>query len=300
MKKYTFISLLLLVVFSNCKIERVDKKYSYTASSPAYPAKDGPAVYIDEAHHNAHTMSTSYKPFSDVLRSDGYNIFPFKESFSISSLEKVQILVIVNALNEKNVGNQALPNYSAFTKDEIIAVKNWVENGGSLFLVADHMPFPGAASDLAAEFGFILTNSFAMRSKYRGRITYSIADKTLHSYTPITNQIDSIHSYFGSAFQAPKEAHNIFSIPGNFKIYLTERPWRFPKSIPIISSENLSQGAVLEYGKGKVAMFSEGAMFTAQYIVFDKAGINSPKAKYNTQFLLNLTHWLDKARNSKK
>lgn len=293
MNKYAVTYLLLLLIFSNCKIERVDKKFSYTTTTPEYPAKNGPTVYIDEAHHNAHKMGTSYKPFSDVLLADGYNVFSFKEKFDANTLKKVKILVIVNALNEKNVGSQALPNYSAFTKDEILAVKNWVSNGGSLFLVADHMPYPGAASDLASEFGFKLANSFAMRAKYKGRITYSIVNKTLHPFAPVTNHIDSIATYFGSAFEFPQESHNILSIPENFKIYLTKRPWRFPKSTAIISSENLSQGAVLEYGQGKVAMFGEGAMFTAQYMVFDKAGLNSPKAKYNIPFLLNLVHWLD-------
>ena len=46
--------------------------------------------------------------------------------------------------------------------DEIKAVKKWVNDGGSLFLIADHMPCAGAAKDLAAEFGFEFTNGFVL------------------------------------------------------------------------------------------------------------------------------------------
>lgn len=293
-QKYLKLFLLFsLVVFSSCKFfQRPDKKYSYVVAQPTYPTQNGPAVFIDEVHHNEHNVNTGYKPFADVLRSDGYHVYPFTETFSKTSLEKVNILVIINALHEKNVEKKALPTYSAFTEKEIRAVKEWVENGGSLFLVADHMPYPGAAYDLALEFGFTFTNSFAMRKKYDAKVTMYKANHTLISYDPITNGIDSIVTYFGSAFQAPKQAHNLLTFPSDFHIYFTETPWRFPKRIRVIPAENYSQGAVLEYGKGKVAVFGEGAMFTAQYMTFTKSGINSPKAPNNVKFLLNVIHWL--------
>ena len=284
--------LIILTLLSSCKIQRPDKEFSYTVISPTYPKHNGPAIYIDEAHHEEHTINTGYKPFADVLKSDGYNVFGFKENFSDSSLKKVDVLVIVNALNEKNIHPKTLPTYSAFTNDEIAAIKNWVSNGGALFLVADHMPYPGAASDLASQFGFTLTNSFAMRSKYNAKLTFTKESQTLEFYEPITSQLDSVVSFFGSAFHIPKDAHNLLSLPNDFKIYLTQKPWRFYIKTKIISAEGYSQGAVLEFGKGKVAAFGEGAMFTAQYMVFSKAGINSPKAKNNVRFLLNTMHWL--------
>ncbi len=43
------------------------------------------------------------------------------------------------------------------------AVTEWVRAGGALFLIADHMPFPGAAENLAAAFGFTFYNGFAIR-----------------------------------------------------------------------------------------------------------------------------------------
>lgn len=294
-------SVLLLLFFSACMsfFQRPDKKYTYTVPKPLHALKSGPSIYIDEAHFNEHNLNTGYKPFASVLKSDGYNLFSFNEKFNPTALEVVDILVIVNALNEKNYKHLSLPTYSAFTKEEITAIKDWVSNGGSLFLIADHMPYPGAAYDLASEFGFSFYNSFVMKSEYKGKIVFSLADKTLNTYSPITNKIDSVVSYFGSAFKYPKEAHSILSLPENFTIYLPKTPWRFPDSTPTYSTEKTSQGAVMEYGKGKVAIFGEGAMFTAQIMALNKSGINDPRAKYNTQFLLNLIHWLDKSQNNK-
>ena len=56
------------------------------------------------------------------------------------------------------------------------------------------------------------------------------------------------------------------------------------------------QGAVIHYGKGRVAVFGEAAMFSAQeYITKDERvlmGMNRPDATHNPQFLLNVMHWL--------
>ncbi len=69
------------------------------------------------------------------------------QQFSTKSLKQVDILVIANALrSEKNIDNQDLPNFSAFTRKEVEAVFHWVKNGGSLLLIADHLPWPKAAN----------------------------------------------------------------------------------------------------------------------------------------------------------
>ena len=56
------------------------------------------------------------------------------------------------------------------------------------------------------------------------------------------------------------------------------------------------QGAVIHYGKGRVAVFGEAAMFSAQeYITNDERvlmGMNRSDAAQNPQFLLNVMHWL--------
>ena len=54
------------------------------------------------------------------------------------------------------------------------------------------------------------------------------------------------------------------------------------------------QGAVLEQGRGRVAVFGEAAMFSAQVSGPSRRpmGMNAPHAGENPRFLLNLMHWL--------
>jgi len=55
------------------------------------------------------------------------------------------------------------------------------------------------------------------------------------------------------------------------------------------------QGATLELGEGRIAMFGESGMFSAQLSattsVF-KQGMNNAEALDNLQFTLNVVHWL--------
>ena len=98
----------------------------------------------------------------------------------MKKLRECKILIIVNALNEKNVGNWQNPVYSAFTKQEISDITQWVSEGGSFFLIADHMPFPGAVNDLAIQFGFQFENGHATK-KIKGADLFCRKSKTLHN-----------------------------------------------------------------------------------------------------------------------
>ncbi|MBF0204796.1 MAG: hypothetical protein HQK67_10910, partial [Desulfamplus sp.] len=62
-------------------------------------------------------------------------------------------------------------------------------------------------------------------------------------------------------------------------------------------AEGILQGATLFYGKGRVAVFGEAAMFSARVPdengnVIDNNGINHPEALFNETFVLNTLGWL--------
>jgi len=278
-----------------------DPDFNPPIINPAYKVGEGSIVYIDEAHNNFHTMDGRYKPFADLLMRDGYVVKSLKDSFSQKSLEDVDILVISNALNSRNSEDWTLPTPSAFTEYEIKFIARWVEDGGSLFLIADHMPFPGAAHDLAGVFGFELNNGFAYDTvKIGSPDLFTISDKTLNSNF-ITNgrdekeNVDSIYSFTGEAFKIPEDAIPILVLNDNFISLMPDTAWNFKDDTPTISVEGWSQGAVKNFGKGRVAMWGEAAMFSAQIAGEQKVkvGMNSPTAKYNFQLLMNLIHWLD-------
>ncbi|MDX1385893.1 MAG: DUF4350 domain-containing protein, partial [Thermoanaerobaculia bacterium] len=72
--------------------------------------------------------------------------------------------------------------------------------------------------------------------------------------------------------------------------------WEFKRKTPSIPADGLLVGAVFRFGEGRVAVFGEAAMFSAQeQITKDERtlmGMNHPDAAGNPQFLLNVMHWL--------
>lgn len=279
-----------------------DTLYNPVIENPEYPIGEGRIIYIDEGHYNFHTKDGRYKPFATLLARDGYQVQSFSEKFSRESLKPVDILVISNALHESNAGNWNKPNPSAFTDEEIAALNDWVTSGGSLFLLADHMPMAGAAQELAKTFGYIFYNGFATDTTKTGSDLFTRGDCTLIS-SVITNgrnnaeRVDSVRSFTGQAFEIPEGATPILATWENWVSYQTEVPWQIDETTPVLDASNWYQGAYQNYGKGRLVVFGEAAMFSAQIAEVNdrsfKAGMNRENARYNHQLLLNIIHWLD-------
>jgi hypothetical protein len=131
-----------------------DTVFRYPVANPSYSIGAGPVVAIDEGHNNFHTRTGRYAAFSRLLASDGYRLQSLMDTIiTDSSLVGIDVLVIANPLHHSNISKWSLPTPSAYTDDEILCIRNWVEKGGSLFLIADHMPFAGAALPLGKAFG---------------------------------------------------------------------------------------------------------------------------------------------------
>jgi hypothetical protein len=189
--------------------------------NPAYKSGKGPVVFIYEGDYNFNTNEGRDKPFSNLLESDGYVIKEYTGDFNKKELSGGKILVIANALNEKNVEDWYVPTPSTFTKAEMETVKDWVHKGGSLFLIADHMPMAGAAKDLAAEFGFEFTNGFVLDTVSEGTATFSLKEKTLVESLitkgrDSTESVDQIVSFTGQGFNLPDDATPIMIFNENF------------------------------------------------------------------------------------
>lgn len=253
---------------------------------------------LDHAHHNFHRIDGRYMAFAKVLEADGYRMEPNETPFTAESLSGIRILVIANALG--NDGPWVLPTAPAFTKEEVAEVEAWVRNGGSLFLIADHMPFGGAAARLGRAFGFNWVNGYAMRDDGTAE-RFSHRQGTLAEH-PITNgttdqeRIDSIAFFTGSAFLPPPQATRITDLQEDYFILLPESAGQFSDTTAWVDGRYFANAAVLEHGKGRVVCFGEAAMFSAQRQGPDRApmGMNQPGAEQNPQLLLNIIHWLDR------
>ena len=278
-----------------------DSSFAPPVGAAAYPAGAGPRVLIDEAHHNFHTLSGRFYAFARLLQRDGYVVAPNAVRFSPEGLAGARILVISNALAAENEDDWSLPTPSAFDSSEIAAVKAWVTGGGSLWLIADHMPFPGAAGRLAAEFGVLMSNGFALdRSEEDGRMRFARADGSLMDH-PVTRgrsvaeRVDSIISFTGQAFRVEAPGIPLMKLGRDAVLLLPQVAWQFSRLTPRMSASGMLQGAVLDVGRGRVAVFGEAAMFSAQLAGPRRIpmGMNDRTAPQNPQFVLNVAHWLD-------
>lgn len=288
----------------------VDTSFTPTGrTEPAFHAGRGPVVVIDEAHGNFHTAAGRYRPFAKWLEADGFVVQAGTARFDSTSLASARVLVIANAVAPENraASGWKLPAHSAFDATEIAAVTAWVRRGGSLLLIADHLPFAGAADSLAIALGIAFANGFAIPPFGPDQRTgdYPIVFRRGSGLIrhPITDgrspreRIDSIVSFTGSAFwrtRALVEPSDLMRLPAGTRVRLPVVAWQFSDSTPEISGEGLAQGAVFRLGRGRVAVFGEAAMFSAQMKGPSRVpmGMNAPDAAQNPQFVLNVLHWL--------
>ena len=280
--------------------QRPDLDFEINIKAPKYSGKTSALIGIDASHNNLHKIDAGFAPFAKLMRADGYELKSVTK-ITKNNLKPLNTLIIVNPIHQYNIGNWKRPIVNAFSQQEIKILEEWVKKGGSLMVIADHMPYSGAANELAKAFGFSYEDGFVMNEKQIWPPeTYSKKQGNLFE-TVLTKNIDSLAGFTGSGLRAPKGAVKIASFPKTHKLLIPEVAWQFENNTKRYDAKGLVMGAIKDYDKGKIAFFTEAAMFTAQ-IVQDrfKVGFNSPRAPQNQQFVLNVMHWLDNGKTQER
>jgi len=273
-----------------------DSAFNPAIGKPHYRPGEGPRVAIDAAHLNFHTADGGYAPFAKLLRLDGYRVESSDTPFAAGMLGRLDVLVIANAMHKQSENDWApLPTLPAFSDPEIAAIETWVRNGGSLLLIADHMPLAGHAEALAAAFGIRFQNGFALDDKNGGVITFRRSDGSLLP-AAVTDGVSAVTTFTGQAFRIDPDvkAEPLLRLPAGYQVLLPEVAFQFSARTPRIPAVNLLQGALVYHGRGRLAVFGEAAMFSAQVTGPDKRpmGMNHPDARENAHFVLNVMRWL--------
>ncbi len=177
-----------------------------------------------------------------------------------------------------------------------------MHDGGGLLLIADHMPFPGSVADLADAFGIAFRNGYAIKSvREGGSVVFTrsggLADHAITRGRNAAEQITALKTFTGQAFSAVVPVEPLIRMPDDWAVFFPQEAGKFTSTTPAESTRGLLQGAVLRHGQGRVAVFGEAAMFTAQTqvlgdTVVHRMGMNDPEASQNAQFVLNVLHWL--------
>lgn len=291
----------LLIVFGAQSQQVPDTNYRYEIKSPAFPKGSGPKLLLD-AVHSPFVRRGSFDPYLQLTRDDGFQVGYLNKKIDSSVLVDTQILVIINAYRENFAEFSAMEPPSAYEDSEIAAIVAWVKSGGRLLLIADHAPFSGGTSKLAEAFGFTFFNGLVLEKDIlpfrNGDISYAISyglngDSPIIKGGFVNEPVERFMIFAGSAFISPPEATGVLTIPKGFSALIMKTNQSDLSNVPRIDVSGLSQGATLELGTGRVAVFAEAASFSAQIInQIELHGMNNPRADQNARFVLATMRWL--------
>lgn len=308
-----------------------DPDFKARVVRPAYTTEH-PKVLFDEAHFNFHTIDGRYRPFAELITSDGYDVTPNKQKFAAGTLKGFQLLVIANALGAERQ-NSPDAGQSAFSDSECNAVRDWVKSGGSLLLIADHAPFGSAADSMAKRFDVSMSKGTTIDPAHHaadgnaGFLIFS-RDNGLLADHPITRgrdqseRIDNVMSFTGQSLKGPdgsfaflKLADSAMDRQPPSKDAPPVKLDRFPDGRPLpadmnvysrapgpeVSAAGRAQGIAFAYGNGRVVVLGEAAMLSAQIIKGQAAQMMGKDVIQmgmnrpgidNKQLALNIVHWL--------
>jgi hypothetical protein len=309
------VAFILLVALAEAGQQVVDPDFNTTVERPAYRA-NGPTVAIDEAHSNFHTAGGQYEPFANLLTNDGYRVVASTRKFGRGVFQSVDVLVVANAVVRDN------PSSSAFTDEECEAVRDWVRDGGSLLLIADHTPFGSAAELLAGRFGVTMGKGWVfddgpkpgeiMTQLVFSRQNGLLGDHPVLRGRDASEAVSTVRSFSGQSLGVPKGATVLMKLSPSAReaadtasLEAEDAAARLNEAVGTRGSRSQpvagrAQGIAMTFGKGKVVVLGEAALFSAQVItlkdpdgklIMFKAGMNVP-GNDDRQFALNVMHWL--------
>lgn len=295
MKKALFIVVPIVVVGGMLlpRGQRADRSFDTSIARPQFAAHH-PRLLIDEAHYNVHALGSTFAPFADLMRNDGWIVAPNRRKFTSEALRGAKLLVIANAAggsNPKLFGLNLVPlrrgerGGPAFTAAEIEAIRKWVHDGGSLLLIADHAPFGSAAAALASAFGVTMHGGMVEvpAQNTPGMIAFS-HDNGLLAINEITSGVTRICSFTGQSLTAPPST-TLLRLPADAVEF-------FPQPQGNAAPAGNAQAVALSYGRGRVAIFGEAAMLTAQLDDRGRPFGMNVSGCHNRQFALNVVRWL--------
>ncbi|MEK6375718.1 MAG: hypothetical protein AABO58_23820 [Acidobacteriota bacterium] len=289
-----FCVLISLVLFLCACCGKYDASYAVDVAQPAYTSSH-PRVLFDEAHHNHHRMSTSYRPFAKLLANDGYRVIPLRKDVTPHNLADAAVLVVVTAMGHDEAG-MTMP----FTEAECDAIEAWVRGGGSLLVVTDHFPFGQDVANLTRRFGVESSGGMTFDEKHHearddSQLVFSRENGLLAEHE-ITRGVRRVMTFTGESVRGGtpllKLSETAVNRPAKVRVTRSGGDTRVEVEYgDPQSARGWSQGVVIEHGRGRVCVLAEAAMLSAQREGERRIGMNYPGCD-NRQFALNVMHWL--------
>ena len=282
-----------------------DSPFDATVAHPKYPRDQGPAVLIDAGHFNFIVHMGLANPLIDVATADGYRVTVDSMKFTKSYLSNYKILVIFPAMPFKFGSKKQVTDEITFTADELSALHDWVNDGGSLLMFNEHAPIDKSVTPLFNKFGIQLSigivvdsihhDTFTKATNKESLLVFSRSNELLNTSHPITKgeraseKINTVVTYGGGGLKGAGYV-NIFKLSPSSIIK------KYNGSEPSGSAD--SQALAGRFGKGKVVALGDCNGFTAMYVMqgSTKLSAGMQVADYDwKQFAINTLHWLSKS-----
>ena len=286
-----------------------DPSFVTRVEEPTYTT-DHPLVLYDEGHLNTHTTDAGYKPFADLIRSDGYALRVARELITSQALAGASVLVIVGARGT-NDANDA----PAFSDPEVSAIESWVRAGGSLLLITDHWPYGSAVESLSQRFGVRMGKGLVEDPEHSdpslgdSHIVFSRETGLLHEHPIVrgrhsSERIQRVLTFTGQSLAGPPAAVAFMALSNSALERTPTVPQvekdggdirvRMEYGAPV-SAAGRAQGIALEVDGGRIVILGDAGMLRAQRESNGTlVGMNHPGFE-NRQLALSIMHWLSRA-----
>jgi len=291
--------------------QAAEEGYTFDNQSPAYALGTGPRIAVHR-YVSPYVQRGAFNPFQTLVETDGFQFNWLDKQISSESLAEIDILVVSNAYTKggandyNNFGTLDAP--SVYSPDEIQIIKTWVEQGGRLLVLADHSPFAGGAIKLAEAFGFVFMTGFAIhkdsfservltdidfRREGEGKQIGKLSDHPIVNGSTGRPPISHFKTFGGQAIIPAPKASSFLTIPAGFESLLTFRLRQDFNTAARLDASGLSQGATMDFGDGRIAIFGETGAFTSQsQLGAAPFGLSDPEADENADFVLATLRWL--------
>jgi len=271
-----------------------------------------PSMLVDRGHNNLLWKADETDPvMHGFLVESGFQLRFNEGAYTRASLHGIQVVQTSNAFPLGDNEDWTQPATSAFSKDEIELLQEWVKTGGSLLVVVEHMPFPATYAGLLKAFGVEVSDGFAVDGAKlddlseadvadAGYLVFHRDDGLLADH-PVLNgtlgfeEIDVVATDVGAAFLLPDGAVSLVTLGEGVVSLETENSWVFDEKTVYRDVKGWSQAGVIEYGSGRVAVLGDSFLFTAPGFLeppFVEQEKDILHGRHNHLFTQNLIRWL--------
>lgn len=282
-----------------CAQQQMSDRNYRPAIAAVEPEGERPLIAIDQAHGNFHELRGRYAPFAVLARHGGYRVVASNTLLEPDYLADIDILLIGNSTPDDSG--------VSFTEAEVDALLEWIADGGSLFLIADHHPFSAGAIPIAARFGVDMGNGYVVagrRSQASGTIDYDVTKEAAHpilSGASAERRVGKVRLFLGQSLGVPEGADILLTLPQS-AVELSDRQAmaRYREGGQDgVDVSGRAQAIAIEHGAGRIVISAEAAMFTKQVVVWQDGsethvGVNQLD---NEAYALNILDWLARRLN---